>query len=141
MVIRPSYAVLRPNTRKIPRDKVCHVFSILGVYPVFGSEGLARVITCFEVRHPEYRKTPDGPETRPDGRVRRSAPDTGRRTIIAGTLWTRWANPGGDPSTKRPTRPPNSRDGATRDAAFRTNTSRRWATLCVSDSVFYLCSD
>ena len=43
--------------------------------------------------------------------------------IITGALRTRRANPGGDPSTKRPTRPPNSRDGAGRDAAFRTNTT------------------
>jgi len=42
----------------------------------------------------------------------------GRRTTIAGALRILWANPGGDPSTMRPTRHPNSRDGARRDAAF-----------------------
>ena len=63
------------------------------------------------------------------------------RTTIAGDLRTFRANLGRDPSTKRPTRPPNSRDRAVRDAAFRTKTSRRWATLGVSNSVFYLCSD
>jgi hypothetical protein len=56
------------------------------------------------------------------------------RTTIAGDLRTFRAKLARDPSTKRPTRPPNSRVGAVRDAAFRTKTSRRWATLCVSIS-------
>ena len=44
----------------------------------------------------------------------------GRRLTIAGELRTFRANPGGDPSTKCPTRPPNSRDGEVCDAVFRT---------------------
>ena len=45
--------------------------------------------------------------------TRRAVPTyKGRRTTIAGDLRTFRANPGGYPSTIRPTRPPNSRDGA-----------------------------
>jgi hypothetical protein len=68
----------------------------------------------------------DGPEREQTGS---SEEQRAARTTIVGDLRTVRANPGRDPSTKRPTRPPNSRDGAVRDAAFRTKTSRRWATL------------
>jgi len=56
---------------------------------------------------------------------------------IAGVLQTFRVNHGGDLSTKCPTRPPNSRDGAVCDAALQNKTSRRWGTLCVSNSRYY----
>jgi len=44
--------------------------------------------------------------------------------IVAGLLRTRRMNFGGDPSTTGVRRPPNSRDGARRDAAFQKG---RWS--------------
>jgi len=42
--------------------------------------------------------------------------------------------PGGDPSSKRAKRPPNSRDGARCDTAFQKLVSRKVVTLCVPNS-------
>ena len=75
----------------------------------------------------DRRQTPPGPENaRWSVNATRLAVPTneGRRTTIADELRTLRAYPGGDPSTNRPTRPPNSRDGAVCDAASRTKTSR-----------------
>jgi len=62
----------------------------------------------------------------------------GRRTTIAGELRTLRANPGGDPSTNRPTRPPNSRDCAVCDAEFRTKTSRSGQPFAFLITQFFL---
>jgi hypothetical protein len=40
-----------PTQMRMPRDKVCHVFSRSGGYPDCGGDPLARVITCVEARH------------------------------------------------------------------------------------------
>ena len=63
------------------------------------------------------RKTEDAPETRPGGRIRRSARGKGRQVIVAGIVRTRRSNFGGDSSITGPKRPPNSRDSARCDAA------------------------
>jgi len=77
------------------------------------------------VSGPSRRPSSDSPSS---GNATRRAvsTDQGGRTIIVSALRTRRANPGGDPSAKRPMRLLNSREGAGRDAAFRRNTSRRW---------------
>ena len=57
-----------------------------------------------------------------DAGVRREAQvemGKGRRVIVACVLRIHRDNPGGDPSTMRAKRPPNSRDGARCDTAFQ----------------------
>jgi len=49
--------------------------------------------------------------------------------IVAGVLRTRRDNSGGDPSTTRAKRPPNSRNDARCDTAFQKHVSRKVATL------------
>ena len=48
--------------------------------------------------------------SRPAKRCRRSARQKARQVVVAGVLRTRRDNPGGDLSTMRAKRPPNSRD-------------------------------
>ena len=54
--------------------------------------------------------------------------------IVAGVLRTRRDNYGGDPSTMRAKRPPNSRDGARCDGSFKNDVSRKEVSLCVPNS-------
>ena len=51
--------------------------------------------------------------------------------IVAGVLRTHRADPGADPSTNGARCPPNSREGARCDGAFRQLVSREVVTLCV----------
>jgi len=81
-------------------------------------------------RQTPVRKTPGRPDTPPDWLMRRSAPDKGRQTIIAGASRALRADIGGDPTTKRPT-PPNSCDGTGCDAVSN-KYRHKVATLCVS---------
>ena len=80
--------------------------------------GLAQTVENSRLVAFPYDLSFSGPEGPADADGPRG--DKRRWTTIAGALWTRRANRGGDPSTMGPTPTPNPRDGAGRDAAFRT---------------------